>query len=297
MNIRELFNEKKLVYSLEIFPPKATSSPVTIYRTLEGLKDLKADFISVTYGAGGSVADNKTCHLSSLVKNEYNIEALAHLTCINSSKYEVDKILDDLKSEGIQNILALRGDENPNYATSDDFKYAYELISHIKKRGDFNIVAACYPNGHIDCNNLEHDIEHFKIKQDVGATHFVSQLFFDNDDFYNFLELANKKGINVPIQAGIMPVVNKKQIVRMSQITGTKLPDKFIRVMDKYEHDPIALRDAGIAYANNQIVDLIASGVDGIHLYTMNNPLVAQRITSSVSSLIESVNQKIVEVK
>ena len=291
MNIRELFDNKKLVYSFEIFPPKATSSPVTIYRTLEGLKDLEADFISVTYGAGGSVTDNKTCHLSSLVKNEYNIEPVAHLTCINSSKSEIDRILDDLESQGIENILALRGDINPNYKQSEDFRYAYELISHIKKRGGFNVVAACYPNGHVDCIDLKSDIQHLKLKQEVGASHFISQLFFDNDDFYRFLELSQKEGISIPIQAGIMPVVNKKQILRMADITGTKLPDKFIRVMNKYENDPIALRDAGIAYANDQIVDLIASGVDGIHLYTMNNPLVAQKITASISSLIKSVNQ------
>lgn len=291
MNIKNLFKEKKFVYSFEIFPPKATSSPVGIYRTLEGLKDLNADFISVTYGAGGSVTDNKTCHLSSLVKNEYGIEALAHLTCINSSKNEIDKILDDLKVAGIENILALRGDENPNYKQSEDFRYAYELISHIEKRGDFNIVAACYPNGHIDCNELKKEIKYLKLKQEVGASHFVSQLFFDNDDFYRFLDFTNKEGITVPIQAGIMPVVNTKQILRITEITGTKLPDKFIRVMNRYEHDPIALRDAGIAYANDQIVDLLSTGVDGIHLYTMNNPLVAQKITSSISSLINSINQ------
>lgn len=296
MDIKKLFKEKKLVYSLEIFPPKATSSPVTIYRTLEGLKDLNADFISVTYGAGGSVTDNKTCQLSSLVKNEYNIEALAHLTCINSSRNEIDKILDDLKNAGIENILALRGDKNPNYKESDDFRYAYELINHIQRRGDFNIVAACYPNGHTDSIDFKEDVKYLKLKQDVGASHFISQLFFDNDDFYRFLDATSSAGITAPIQAGIMPVVNSKQILRMTEITGTKLPDKFIRVMNRYEHDQVALRDAGIAYANDQIVDLIASGVRGIHLYTMNNPLVAQKITTSISSLIDSVNKKTLEV-
>lgn len=293
MNIRELFEKKNLVFSFEIFPPKASSSVETIYNTLEELKDLTPDYISVTYGAGGSLTKNRTCELSSLVKSKYGIESLAHLTCISSTKEEIDFLLKDLKNAGIENILALRGDVASGDLLSGEFNYASELINHIKKRGDFNIVGACYPEGHIDCKDLEKDILNLKLKEEAGASHFISQLFFDNNYFYDFLERKEKHNIKSPIQAGIMPVINKKQVERITSLCGTNIPKKFLKIMDRYEHDKEALRDAGIAYATEQMVDLISSGVDGIHLYTMNNPYVAKRINGSISSLLNSVNNKI----
>lgn len=292
MKIDEIFAKKDLVFSFEIFPPKTTSSVDTIYKTLEELKDLKPDFISVTYGAGGSLVNNRTTELSSLVKEKYGVEAVAHLTCINSTKEEIDYILNDLKAHGIENILALRGDIPEGGVLKGDFKYAYELISHIKKRGDFNIAAACYPEGHVKGKNLKEDLIHLKLKEESGATHFISQLFFDNNYFYNFLEEKDKLNIKSSIEAGIMPVTNKAQIERLTSLCGVNLPEKFIKIVNKYEYDRVALRDAGIAYAVEQIVDLVSSGVDGIHLYTMNNQYVARKITESISSIINSINKQ-----
>lgn len=292
MRINELFNNKELVFSFEIFPPKSTSSVNTIYKTLEELKDLTPDFISVTYGAGGSLKNNRTIELSSLVKERYGVEAVAHLTCINSTKSEIDYILDDLKANGIENILALRGDMPEGVTLKGDFKYAYELISHIKERGDFNIAAACYPEGHIRGRDIKEDMIHLKLKEESGATHFISQLFFDNNYFYNFLEQKEKLNIKSSVEAGIMPVTNKAQIERITSLCGAKVPEKFIKIMNKYEYDKEALRDAGIAYAVEQIVDLVSSGVQGIHLYTMNNPYVARKISESITSIIKSINKK-----
>lgn len=290
MNINNLFDKKEVVFSFEIFPPKQESKIDTIYNTLEELKDLKPDFISVTYGAGGSLSKNMTCEISSIVKNKYKIEPLAHLTCINSNKNQVNSILDNLKQSGIENILALRGDIPLGYKGSNEFDHASDLIKHIKQRGDFNIVGACYPEGHLDSKNLDEDIINLKKKQKAGATHLISQLFFDNEYFYSFLEEKEKYNIDIPVQAGIMPVINTKQINRIVSLCGAKLPKKFIRIMNKYEFNPEALRDAGIAYATEQIVDLISNGVDGIHLYTMNNSYVAKRISTSIFSILDTIN-------
>ena len=292
MKINELFKNKELVFSFEIFPPKVTSPISTVYKTLEELKDLKPDFISVTYGAGGSLTNNRTTELSSVVKEKYGVESVAHLTCISSTKDEIDIVLDDLKGHGIENILALRGDIPVGQDPKGEFNYAYELISHIKKRGDFNILGACYPEGHVRGRDLKEDMMHLKLKEEMGATHFISQLFFDNNYFYDMLEEKYKLGIKSPIQAGIMPVVNKNQIERISSLCGAHIPEKFIKIMNKYEHDKDALREAGIAYAVEQIVDLVSSGVDGIHLYTMNNPYVARRIHDNINTIINSINNR-----
>ncbi|MCW6075761.1 methylenetetrahydrofolate reductase [NAD(P)H] [Clostridium sporogenes] len=293
MHIKELFNQKNLVFSFEIFPPKATSSVKTIYETLEELKYLTPDFISVTYGAGGSLKDNKTCELSSLVKNKYGIEALAHLTCINSTREYIDSIINELKENNIENILALRGDIPKDKNIIGKYNYAFELIRRIKENDNFGVAGACYPEGHIECESLEKDIKELKRKVDAGAEHLISQLFFDNNIFYEFLNKTQQKNINVPIQAGIMPVVNKKQIERIIKISGATLPKKFMKILDRYEYDKEAMKDAGIAYAVEQIVDLVSSGVKGIHLYTMNNPYIARRITESTKSIFNSINKDI----
>ena len=292
MKINELFNSKELVFSFEIFPPKVTSPISTIYKTLEELKDLKPDFISVTYGAGGSLTNNRTTELSSVVKEKYGVESVVHLTCISSTKEEIDIILDDLKMKGVENILALRGDIPVGQDPKGEFNYAYELISHIKNRGDFNILGACYPEGHVKGRDFNEDMLHLKLKEEMGATQFISQLFLDNNYFYNMLEQKEKLGIKSPIQAGIMPVVNKNQIERIASLCGAHIPEKFIKMMNKYEHDKDALREAGIAYAVEQIIDLVSSGVDGIHLYTMNNSYVARRIHENINTIINSINNK-----
>ncbi len=290
MRISEIFKTKRVVYSFEVFPPKKTSSVETIYNTINALGDLHPDYISVTYGAGGDGGD-KTCELATLIKQKHGIEPLAHITCINSNKQQVKDTLEEFKRSGIENVLALRGDRALDMPVQTDFRYASDLVRFIRTHSDFGIAGACYPEGHPECDFLEKDIEHLKHKVDMGITHLNSQLFFDNDDFYRFLDLIRRKGITVPVQAGIMPVSNTKQIERMVSMTGAKLPGKFSRIIARYGHNPQALRDAGIAYATEQIIDLVASGVDGIHLYTMNQPLIAHKITESIASLLEDSNQ------
>lgn len=278
--------KNKTVLSLEVFPPRRTAPINIIYDTLDGLKGLNPDFISVTYGAGGSEMNTATLEIASSIQNHYGIESVAHLPCINLTKSDVLELLDGFRQAGIENILALRGDINPDFTPKQDFRYASELVSFIKDNGDFNVIGACYPEGHNESQSLAEDIRNLKTKVDAGTDQLITQLFFDNDFFYSFRERARQAGINVPIQAGIMPVVNKKQIERMVSLCGVKLPRKFVSMMSKYEHNPAAMRDAGIAYAVDQIVDLMAEGVDGIHLYTMNNPYIAQKIYAAIRSLL-----------
>ncbi|MBO4493381.1 MAG: methylenetetrahydrofolate reductase [NAD(P)H] [Ruminococcus sp.] len=284
MHIKELFG-KKTVFSFEVFPPKKTSPVEVIYDTLDELNGLKPDFISVTFGAGGSGNSRYALEIASKIK-ESGIIPMLHLPCINFTRAEIDAALDEAKARGIDNILALRGDINPDIPPVEEFRYASDLINYIKTKGSFDIAGACYPECHPDAENLIEDITNLRKKVDAGADHLITQLFFDNDSFYDFREKAAIAGINVPIEAGIMPVVNKRQIERMVTTCGASLPSKFVRIMTKYEHNPEALRDAGIAYAVNQIVDLVASGVDGIHLYTMNNSYVARKISEAVSGII-----------
>ncbi|MCR6515932.1 methylenetetrahydrofolate reductase [NAD(P)H] [Clostridium sp. LY3-2] len=290
MNIRDKFKEKKLVFSFEVFPPKNTSPVKTIYKALNDLVKLNPDFISVTYGAGGSLTNNKTSELASLIKNVYGLESLAHLTCISSTKEDIDKLTERLTLEGVNNILALRGDDIGN--TRGDFSYANELMDYIKSKGDFNIIGACYPEGHIDNKNISLEVDNLERKIENGATSFISQLFFDNNVYYKFLEEVNKRNIDIPIQAGIMPVVNGKQIERITELCGSSIPLKFRKIMEKYEGSPEALREAGIAYAVEQIIDLSSSDVSGIHLYTMNNPYVAKRISENIDTIINEINRR-----
>ena len=286
MKIKDLF-EQKTVFSFEVFPPKKTSSVDVIYKTLDELKDLRPDFISVTFGAGGSSNNQFACDVASKIK-ENGITPMIHLPSINYTKEEISATLEEIKRRGIENILALRGDKNPDIEPKNDFPHASDLITYIKAHGDFDIAGACYPECHPDADTIIDDIMNLKKKVDAGATHLISQLFFDNNFFYEFREKTKLAGIDVPIEAGIMPVVNKNQIERMVTTCGASLPRKFVRIMQKYENNPEALRDAGIAYAINQIVDLIASGVDGIHLYTMNNAYVARKISEAVSGIINA---------
>lgn len=285
MKTPDLFKQKT-VLSFEVFPPKRTTPVQTIYDALDSLKELSPDFISVTYGAGGSKNSATTLDIASKIKHDYQIESVAHMPCIYLTKESVLRQLDEFKANGIENILALRGDRIPDVQPAGDFEHASDLVSFIKEHGDFNILGACYPEGHTESDSILTDIQNLKLKVDAGVSHLVTQLFFDNKYFYRFRERASLAGIHCPIEAGIMPVVNKKQIERMVTLCGVNLPRKFTSMMEKYENNPIAMRDAGIAYAVNQIVDLISEGVDGIHLYTMNNPYIAQKICEAVQNLI-----------
>ncbi|MDO4864348.1 MAG: methylenetetrahydrofolate reductase [NAD(P)H] [Ruminococcus sp.] len=286
MKVRDIFRDKT-VFSFEVFPPKKTSTVDVIYQTLDELSGLKPDFISVTFGAGGSGNSFFALDIASRIK-ESGLTPVLHLPCINFTRAEIDSTLDEAKKRGIENILALRGDINPDIPPVKDFEHASDLITYLRGKGDFDIAGACYPECHPDAETLEEDIENLKKKVDAGADHLITQLFFDNDSFYDFREKVAAAGIDVPIEAGIMPVVNKNQIERMVTTCGASLPRKFVKIMQRYEHNPEALRDAGIAYAINQIVDLAASGVDGIHLYTMNNAYVARKISEAVSGIIEA---------
>lgn len=286
MIIEELFEKKKPVLSFEIFPPKKEEALLNIDATLKTLASLNPDFISVTFGAGGSSINNKTIELAKKIKREYGIEPLVHLTCINNSREEICKILEQLKKAELWNILALRGDINPDIPRKYDFKYASELTGFIKKQGKFSVSGACYPETHLEAKDAETDIYNLKKKLDAGACHLVSQLFFDNDIFYDFMEKLHRAGISVPVEAGIMPVTNKAQIERMVTMCGASLPDKFRGILDRYGENKEALFDAGMAYAINQIVELLAHGVDGIHIFTMNNSRVAERICDGIKNLV-----------
>ena len=285
MRLAQLFGQGRTVFSCEVFPPKRDMPVDSIYTTLDGLKDIRPDFISVTFGAGGSQVNQPTHEIASIIQNRYHIPAMAHLTCVAAGRAEVDHLLAQLKGDGVENVLALRGDVNPDIPPKTDFAHASDLVAYIHARGDFGVSAACYPEGHLESPDLVSDIRHLKEKVDAGAQHLVSQLFFDNEDFFRFLERARIAGINVPIEAGIMPVLSQNSIRRMVSMCGASMPRKLTRILAKYGDHPEALREAGIAYAIDQISDLIAGGVDGIHLYTMNNPDVAKQIAGSISAI------------
>lgn len=288
MKISELFRQKT-VFSLEVFPPKRTAAVASVYAALRELGKLHPDFISVTYGAGGSENSRATFEIAVAIKRLYLTESVAHLPCIGLKTAEVESLLDTLKALGIENVLALRGDPPKDGSfVRGDFEHASDLIRFIKRRGDFNIAAACHPEGHFEAPSPEKDVENLKIKVDAGTDHLISQLFFDNNYFYRFLERCRHAGITVPIEAGIMPVVNSRQIRRMTSLCGAALPPKFLAAMERFENNPEAMRDAGIAYAVDQIADLAAHGVDGIHLYTMNTPYVATKIYESVHYLMNA---------
>ena len=290
LNEKEL--SKKTIFSFEIFPPKKDMPIDTIFSTLDELKDLNPDFISVTFGAGGSSNCDNALSIAKRINDVCKVESVIHMPCINMTRQDAANVLSQFMSAGVDNILALRGDRTPDKEPCGEFKHANDLISFIKdfdsKRTDgkqFNILAACYPELHPESKSVYDDIDFLKQKVDAGADHLLSQLFFDNDQFYRFLERCRLKGINVPIEAGIMPATNKKSIERMVSMTNAVLPKKFTDMMDRYADHPEAIRDAGIAYAIDQIVDLVTHGVQGIHLYTMNNPLVARRIYEATKSL------------
>ena len=286
MIISNLFEKKKPVISFEIFPPKKEAELQNIDATLQTLATLHPDFISVTFGAGGSSADNRTVKLAQKIKKDYGIEPLVHLTCISNSKEEIKEILGQMETAGLKNVLALRGDVNPNVPAKDDFRYASELVSFIKEQGDFHVSGACYPEVHLEAADEVSDLRNLRKKVDAGAEHLVSQLFFDNNKFYDFLSKVRIAGIDAPVEAGIMPVTNKAQIKRMVTMCGAALPEKFERILERYGENKEALFDAGMVYAVNQIVELISSGVDGIHIFTMNNPVVAGRICEEIKNLI-----------
>ena len=292
MNIAELFNHKKTLFSLEIFPPKKDSSYNIIYNSLLKMRGIPADFISVTYGAGGSRAQqDKTIEIASLILQTYHTEPVAHLTCVNADREQVFQTLAQLKENNVENIMVLRGDISPDSPPKTDFKYASDLAAFIKaNEPGFNLLGACYPERHYQAESMEKDIENLKIKIDHGITHLITQLFFDNEKFYTFREQAEKAGVSLPIQAGIMPITNPRQIERTVALSGASIPAKLQRMFDRYSGNEKALFDAGVHYAIEQIMDLIANDVRGIHLYTMNNVEIATRVSDAIQNILEAEN-------
>lgn len=280
---------RKHSFSFEIFPPKQTTSFNNIKNVTDELAKLSPDFISVTYGAGGTAKDNRTVEVCKLIKQNNYTLPVAHLTCVGASKGEIDDILEKLEEIGVGDILALRGDKNPNVSHDGDFKHASDLIEYIKaKKGDkFNIFGACYPAGHNESATQKDDILNLKRKVEAGASALITQMFFDNEEFYRFRDLTQVAGIDVPIEVGIMPITNTRQIEKVIALSGASMPARLTKLIARYGGLDKAMMDAGIAFAVEQIVELLSSDVSGVHLYTMNNSEVARRIYGSVKGLLE----------
>ncbi len=285
MKISEIYKEKNTTLSFEIFPPKKDEELRNIDETLSVLCELKPDFISVTFGAGGSANCNRTIEIAKKIRKDYGVEPVVHLTCLHYDKNEIDDFAGALEYEGIENILALRGDVSPNAPAKDVFRYSSDLISYLKEKHDFCFLGACYPECHPESHDRIDDIKNLKKKTDAGAEVLLSQMCFDNDIFFKFSESCRIAGVDAPVIPGIMPVIKASQIRRMVDMCGVAFPDRFRRIIDRYENNPEALFDAGMSYALSQVIDLIASGVPGIHLYTMNKPQVARRICEGLKNI------------
>lgn len=285
MKIIDILNQGKPTLSFEVFPPKTEANYETVDKAAREIAKLKPAFMSVTYGAGGGTS-RYTVDIAATLNHEYQVPTLAHLTCVSSTREHVHHVLDDIKAKGLENIMALRGDIPKNGQVEQDYKYASQLIYEIKQAGDFCIGAACYPEGHVESVNKTADITYLKEKVDAGCDFVTTQMFFDNNILYNYLYRIRERGITVPVVAGIMPVTNVSQIKRICNMSGTYMPSRFKAIVDRFGDNPAAMKQAGIAYATEQIIDLIANGVNGIHVYSMNKPDVAEKIQSSLSEIL-----------
>lgn len=290
MSINELYKRKKPVISFEIFPPNERYPIERVYSTMDELAKLKPDYISVTYGAGGGTR-GRSVEIASRIKSIHNIEALAHLTCIGATTAEIDRTLQELKDKGVYNILALRGDEPlEGNLQEGDFNYASDLVERIKKKNTFTIGGAYYPEGHLENNDLL-DLFYLKKKVDAGTDFLISQIFFDNNFYYDFQEKVRKLEIDIPLIPGVIPVTDARQIKKITELCGCSIPLKFQKILDRYEDKPEALKEAGIAYAVEQIIDLISSGVRGVHIYTMNKVEVTREIMRRIENIRESFEE------
>lgn len=286
--IRDILKSEEPHISFEIFPPKTDAGYEGVLSAAERIAALKPSYISVTYGAGGGTSKN-TVKIASHIK-DLGVTSLAHLTCVSSTKEEVHKVIEELKSRKIENILALRGDKPKDLAfpLPGQYRYACELIEDIKSQGDFCIGAACYPEGHVETEHKKDDIRNLKNKVDCGVDFLTTQMFFDNNILYNFLYRIRERGITVPVLPGIMPITNAKQMKRTLELSGTVLPQRFTAILDRFGEEPAAMKQAGIAYATDQIIDLIANGINHIHVYSMNKPEVAEAIMRNLSDIVKA---------
>ena len=284
MKISEILKQEKVTLSLEVFPPKTSEKYESTAAAAKKIAALHPDFMSVTYGAGGGTG-TYTAGIAEEIQKEHGVTTLAHLTCVSSSREHVLKMLKVYEEKGIENILALRGDIPQDGKVSEDYRYAAELIRdiHAYAGGKFCLGGACYPEGHVECLHKKDDIGHLKDKVDAGLDFLTTQMFFDNNILYNYMYKLLKKGVNVPIDAGIMPVTNKAQIARIISLSGNLVPPRFKMIVDHFGDNPEAMKQAGIAYATEQIIDLFANGVNCVHIYTMNHPEVAGEIFKNLS--------------
>lgn len=289
MRIDKILSDDKLHISFEVFPQRYGQPIEPILNTVKEISKLHPAFCSVTYGANGGASEN-TVKVASYIKNELNTPTLAHLTCVGSSKDDLDEKLVQLKENNIQNILALRGDiiDKEKFANKEDLLYASELIEYIKLNYDFCVGAACYPEVHPESKNQNEDINYLKLKQDMGADFITTQMFFDNSIFYNFMYKLRSAGVTIPVVAGIMPVTNVNQLKKIKELSNANIPSKFLSIADKFQDDKDSMKQAGIIYACNQIIDLISNGVNNIHIYTMNNASVAKQIMQNMSHIVNN---------
>ncbi|MCQ2600649.1 MAG: methylenetetrahydrofolate reductase [NAD(P)H] [Treponema sp.] len=290
MKVIDILNSPKPTISLEVFPPKTDAVYASVEQAVEKIADLKPSYMSVTYGAGGGTSSH-TVNIAKHIQCDKGVTAIAHLSCISSTHDLVHQQLTKLKEAGIENILALRGDIPEGFAMDHlDYHYASDLAKEISDFGGFCIGGACYPEGHPDSANSVEDIDNLKKKIDAGCQYLTTQMFFDNNIHYKFLYKAREKGIFCPIIPGIMPITNAKQVERAIKLSGTIMPPRFLSIVDRFGDDKEAMAQAGIAYATDQIIDLIANGINHIHVYSMNKPEVAQKILENLSNIVDNKN-------
>ncbi len=288
MKIIDLLNDKRVTLSMEVFPPKTTTAFENVSRAVKQISALKPDFISVTYGAGGGTSEH-TISIAKDIKDEYGVNSMAHLTCVSSTRETVEQQIIKMKEAGIENVLALRGDipDETQFPLPGQFHYASDLVREIKRIApDICIGGACYPEGHPEAANKKQDILNLKEKVDAGCEFLTTQMFFDNSIFYNYIYRLREAGVMVPVIAAIMPITKKNQVDRSIQLSGSCVPARFKAIVDWFGDDPAKMQQAGIAYATDQIIDLIANGINHIHIYTMNNPKVAAGIMDNLSDII-----------
>lgn len=290
MKISDILREDKTTISFEVFPPKTTVNFESVKKAALGVAALHPDYMSVTYGAGGSSRGN-TLHIAEEIQKAENVTTIAHMTCVGAGKEDIRTALSEMKEAGIENILALRGDR-PKDFDGDPFKeyhYASELVATIKEYGDFCVGGACYPEGHPDSTNKKEDIKNLKKKVDAGCEFLTTQMFFDNNIFYSFLYKAREAGILVPVIPGIMPITRANQVENAVRLSGCNVPERFRSIVDCFGENPAAMQQAGIAYATDQIIDLIANGIRHIHVYSMNKPEVAKGILDNLSDIVRQI--------
>ena len=288
MKLTDIISGSRPSLSFEVFPPKSNDKYLSIKAATEEIASISPSYMSVTYGAGGGTSDF-TVSIADNIQKKYGVCTLAHLSCISSSREGVKAQLDAMKKAGIENVLALRGDKSPDAPDSSSWHYHYadELVRDIRSYGGFCIGGACYPEGHPESPSQKQDIINLKRKVDAGCDFLTSQMFFDNNTFYNFLYKAREAGITVPVIPGIMPVTRAKQIERIISLSGTYLPQRFRYIVDRYGSNPDAMMQAGIAYATEQIIDLFANGLNAVHVYSMNNASVARKIQENISEILK----------